>query len=95
MPAHNKLEIILDDKTLLVLINDTDKTINCSTSIKKLSKAGIEISSIIQKDSREEFYSSIANFFKSKGISHVYKHEIIEYGESCRYKTIGIELPLR
>ena len=86
------MEIILDDKTLLILFNDTDKAISCSTSVKKLSKAGIEISSIIQKDSREEFYSSIANFFKSKGITHVYKHEIIEYGESCRYKTKGIEL---
>ena len=92
VPAHNKLEIILDDKTLLILVNDTDKAISCSTSVKKLSKAGIEISSIIKKDSREEFYSSIANFFKSKGITHVYKHEIIEYGESCRYKTKGIEL---
>lgn len=92
VPAHNNIKIILDNDTLFSLTNDTDKAINCSISIKKLTKAGIELFSITEKADRNDFYISMAKFFKSKGISHVYKHEIVEYGKQYKYKTLGIEL---
>ena len=90
--AHNKLEIILDNKNLLVLVNNTDKQVNCSTSVKKLSKAGREIFSIIEKVNRNSFYHNLATFLKSKGVSQIFMHEIVEYGEQCKYKRQGIEL---
>ena len=72
--------------------NDTDKKILCQPSIKKLSKAGIEILSLVEKTDRNKFYETLTRFFKSKGVSHVFKHEIVEYGKNCRYKIIGEEL---
>jgi len=91
--AHNKLEIVLDNKKLLVLINNTNHMVNCSTSVEKLSKAGREIFSILEKPNRDNFYNSLAIFFKSKGISQVFIHDIIEYGEQrTTYYTQGTEL---
>lgn len=91
--AHSKLEIVLDDKNLLVLTNNTDKQVNCSTSIKKLTKAGQEILSITEKVNRTIFINNLANFFKEKGISQVSIHDIVEYGkDNCKYKTQGTEL---
>ena len=82
---NSKLEIIIDRNTLIILHNDTNKKVWCQPSVKKLSKAGIEILSLVEKTDRNKF-------FKSNGVSRVFKHEIVEYGENCSYKSIGEEL---
>lgn len=89
---NNKLNVIIDRNVLFILHNNNDKQIKCKLSIRKLSKSGTEILSLIEKPNRTEFYNSLARFLKSKGISHVFKHEIVEYGETYKYKTIGEEL---
>ncbi len=90
---NSRLNINIDRQTMLALHNDKPKTIRCNPSIRKLSKAGIEIMSLIERKNRTEFYQTIAGFFKSKGISHVYRHEIVEHtGTRYRYKTVGDEL---
>lgn len=89
---NSKLEILIDRNTLIILHNDTNKKILCQPSVKKLSKVGIEILSLVEKTDRNKFYKILTQFFKSKGVSRVFKHEIVEYGENCRYKTIGEEL---
>lgn len=90
---NSRLNIDIDRQTMLALHNDSPKTIICNPSIRKLSKAGIEIMSLIERKNRTEFYQTIARFFKSKGISHVYRHEIVEHtGTQYRYKTVGEEI---
>ncbi|GFH88758.1 MULTISPECIES: DUF2806 domain-containing protein [Bacteroides] len=89
---NSKLEILIDRNTLIILHNDTNKKILCHPSVKKLSKTGIEVLSLVEKTDRNKFYKILTQFFKSKGVSHVFKHEIIEYGENCSYKVIGEEL---
>ena len=91
--AHNKQEIVLDDKKLLVLTNNTDKQINCSISVKQLSKAGQEIFSITKKNNRNIFYDNLAIFFKANGVSKVSLHDIVEYDNNIKYKIQGKELP--
>lgn len=90
---HNKLEVLIDKQTMLVLHNDTDKIIRCQLSIRKLSKAGAEILPLIEKSNRENFCDIIAAFVKSKGISQVYRHTVVEYGDIIRYSKIGTEIP--
>ena len=46
---NSKLEIIIDRNTLIILHNDTNKKVWCQPSVKKLSKAGIEILSLVEK----------------------------------------------
>lgn len=89
---NSKLKILIDRNTLFILHNDTDRKIFCQPAVKKLSRAGIEILSLVEKTDRNEFYKILTQFFKSKGVSHVFKHEIVEYGKNCRYKTMGEEL---
>ena len=89
---NSKLEIIIDRNTLIILHNDTNKKVWCQPSVKKLSKAGIEILSLVEKTDRNKFYKILTKFFKSNGVSRVFKHEIVEYGENCSYKSIGEEL---
>ena len=89
---NSKLEIIIDRNTLIILHNDTNKKVWCQPSVKKLSKAGIEILSLVEKTDRNKFYKIRTQFFKSNGVSRVFKHEIVEYGENCSYKSIGEEL---
>ena len=89
---NSKLEIIIDRNTLIILHNDTNKKVWCQPSVKKLSKAGIEILSLVEKTDRNKFYKILTQFFKSNGVSRVFKHEIVEYGENCSYKSIGEEL---
>lgn len=89
---NSKLIIILDHEYLMILHNDKDKKINCSTSIKKISKAGIELLSLIEKTNRSGFYKNISNHFKSKGINRVFKHKILDYEHNCLYETMGEEL---
>ena len=89
---NSKLEIIIDRNTLIILHNDTNKKVWCQPSVKKLSKAGIEILSLVEKTDRNKFYKILTQFFKSNGVSRVFKHEIVEYGANCSYKSIGEEL---
>ena len=89
---NSKLNAIIDRNVLFILHNNNDKQIKCRLSIKKLSKSGTEILSLVEKSDRTEFYNSLARFLKSKGVSHVFKHEIVEYGENYKYKTVGEEL---
>ena len=89
---NSKLEIIIDRNTLIILHNDTNKKVWRQPSVKKLSKAGIEILSLVEKTDRNKFYKILTQFFKSNGVSRVFKHEIVEYGENCSYKSIGEEL---
>ena len=90
---NNKLNVIMDRNVLFILHNNSDKQIKCRLSIKKLSKSGIEILSLVDRPDRTDFYNSLAWFLKSEGVSHVFKHEIVEYGgETYRYRTAGEEL---
>lgn len=89
---NSRLEIPIDRNTLIILHNDTNKKILCQPSVKKLSKLGIEILSLVEQSDRNKFYKILTQFFKSKGVSRVFKHEIVEYGENCRYKVVGEEL---
>lgn len=89
---NDKLNVIIDRNVLFILHNNSDKQIKCRLSIKKLSKSGIEILSLVDRPDRTDFYNSLARLFKSKGVSHVFKHEILEYGEIYRYRTAGEEL---
>lgn len=89
---NNKSNVIIDRNVLFILHNNSDKQIKCRLSIKKLSKSGIEILSLVDRPDRTDFYNSLARFFKSKGVSYVFKHEIVEYGETYRYRTTGEEL---
>lgn len=91
---NSKLEVLLDKNILIVLHNNSNKKNFCSISVKKLSKAGIEILSLIDKQvDRATFYNALTSILKSRGLSRVVKHEILQYTDNqCSYKTIGEEL---
>ncbi|MFK2125286.1 DUF2806 domain-containing protein [Bacteroides fragilis] len=59
---NSKLEILIDRNTLIILHNDTDKKILCQPSIKKLSKAGIEILSLVEKQIGTNFTRHLHGF---------------------------------
>ncbi len=93
--AHDVCEVVLDRDTLLLLVNDSDDAIACSIDIKKISTAGREILSITSTNEgdKEHFYRSMAMFFKDKGISRVYKHQIVDYDNDILYDTEeGVEI---
>lgn len=90
--ANGKLDILIDNETLFLLHNDTSREIRCSISVNKVSKSGIEVLSLIEKSDRSEFYSALAKFFKSKGVSRVSKHKTIWNGEELRYIIADDEL---
>lgn len=90
---NSKLEIVIDKNTLFILHNDKNEAINYSMEVKRLSKAGIELLSLIEQPDRSMFYSYLARYFKAAGMSHVFKHEIVEYGNIYKYKILGQELP--
>ncbi|WP_195338198.1 DUF2806 domain-containing protein [Alistipes onderdonkii] len=90
--ANSRLEILIDNATLMILHNDKNTTIRCSTSVKKVSKAGIEILTLIEKPDRTEFYNALAKFFKAKGVSRVSKHKAIWHGEELKYIIAGDEI---
>lgn len=90
---NSKLNVIVDKQTLLILQNDSNKRFKIIPSLRRLSKAGIEILSLIDKPDRKDFYQSLARFFKSEGISRVFRHDIIGYTDTqYRYKSEGEEL---
>lgn len=92
--AQTQLDIVLDDSYLFKLHNDSDNIVDCSTEVYKLSTAGREIFQLvtISKESRESFYKTLANHFKTKGISHVNKHKIISTNPHVRYLAVGEEM---
>lgn len=59
---NSKLEILIDRNTLIILHNDTNKKILCQPSVKKLSKVGIEILSLVEKTDRNKFYKILTQF---------------------------------
>lgn len=89
---NSKLEILMDKNVLIILHNDTSKEIWCQPSVKKLSKSGAEILSLVENIDRNEFYKILASYFKSKGVSRIFKHEIVKYDDNCEYRTLGEEL---
>lgn len=60
---NNKSNVIIDRNVLFILHNNSDKQIKCRLSIKKLSKSGIEILSLVDRPDRTDFYNSLARFF--------------------------------
>lgn len=90
VPAKGKLEIIVDDQSLLIIHNDTNSIINCNTSICKLSKAGKEIMSLMTQEDRMPFYKMLTKHFKTKGNVTVTKHRY--FPDIKKYQTIGEEI---
>lgn len=90
---NSKFNVIVDKQTLLILQNDSSRRFAINPSVRKLTKAGMEIMPLIEMQDRTAFYQSLARFFKSKGISHVFRHDIIGYTDThYRYKSEGEEL---
>lgn len=85
-------KIPIDKQNLLILHNNTDRRIRCNISVKKLTKAGIEIMTLIENPERSEFYKSLTRFLKAKGISRITRHRIVDYGSQCQYLIVGEEL---
>lgn len=85
-------KIPVDKQNLLILHNNTDRRIRCNISVKKLTKAGIEIMTLIENPERSEFYKSLTRFLKAKGISRITRHHIVDYDNQCQYLTLGEEL---
>lgn len=92
VPAKAKLEIVVDEQTLLIIHNDTDSKINCNTSVRKLSKAGIEIMSLMAQEDRMPFYKMLIKHFKTKGNVKVTKH--LYFPNEQKYQTIGEEISI-
>ncbi len=88
---HNKLEIHLNNSAVLILHNSSDKQVDCNTSVRLLTKAGIELLTLIDKPSYTCFINKLVTHFKSKGATNVFIHDIVECNP-CSYKTIGQEL---
>lgn len=85
-------KIPVDKQNLLILHNNTDRRIRCNISVKKLTKAGIEIMTLIENPERSEFYKSLTRFLKAKGISRITRHHIVDYENRCQYLRLGEEL---
>lgn len=85
-------KIPVDKQNLLILHNNTDRRIRCNISVKKLTKAGIEIMTLIENPERSEFYKSLTRFLKAEGISRITRHHIVDYDNQCQYLIHGEEL---
>lgn len=94
VPAKSKLSIPLDHNYILVLQNDNDTTIDCKTEVYKLSTAGKEILNMVTVniEERETFYKTLADHFRTLGISHIYRHKITCTDPEIRYIAIGEEM---
>ena len=92
--GKGKLSIVLDDNYLFILHNDNENLIECHTDVYKLSTAGREIFKLvnIDKDTRESFYHTLATHFRTKGITHVYRHKIVEKNPVVKYFINGEEI---
>jgi len=92
VPSKGQLEVITDRQTLLILHNDTDAIINCNTNVRKLSKAGIEIMSLMTQEDRNPFYKLLTKHFKTKGNVNVTKHKY--FPNEQKYITLGEEITI-
>ena len=92
--AKSVFIILLDNNYVLTLHNDSEKTIKCNTEVYKLSTAGKEIIKMVtvKADERESFYKILANHFRTKGISRIYKHKITCINPEIRYMANGEEI---
>lgn len=90
VPSKGQLEVVTDKQTILIIHNDTDTIINCNTNVRKLSKAGIEIMSLMTSEERTPFYKLLAKHFKAKGNVKVTKHHY--FPNEQKYITLGEEL---
>lgn len=90
----SKIPIVLDDNYLFILHNDNDNVINCNTDVYKLSTTGKEIFNLVtvNQEARESFYKELADHFRTKGISHIYKHIIISTNPEISYIPFGEEI---
>lgn len=86
--------IVLDDNYLFVLHNENEKPVEFHIDIYTLSTAGREIFRLvnIDKNTRESFYRTFADYLRTNGITHVYKHKIIETNPTLKYITNGEEI---
>lgn len=92
VPSKGQLEVITDRQTLLILHNDTDAIINCNTNVRKLSKAGIEIMSLMTQEDRNPFYKLLTKHFKTRGNVNVTKHKY--FPNERKYITLGEEITI-
>lgn len=94
VPGNEKLFLIMDDNHVFSLQNDTEKNITCHTKVYKLSTSGREIFKLVSVDekTRDAFYHTLVSHFRSNGISHVYKHEIVSLVPQTEYKIVGEEI---
>lgn len=92
--GNSNFSIVLDDDYVFVLHNEHEYTINCNTEVYKLSTAGEEIFNLVlvNQEEREVFYRTLANHFRAKGITHIFKHKIISTDPEVRYLKIGEEI---
>lgn len=90
VPSKGQLEVVTDKQTILLIHNETDTIINCNTNVRKLSKAGIEIMSLMTSEERTPFYKLLAKHFKTKGNVKVTKHHY--FPNKQKYITLGEEL---
>lgn len=89
---NRQSEMVIDEKTAFILENNKQTQVKCSLTIKKLSKIGTDIASLVEQSNRDTFYNNLAKRLKSQGIDHVVKYEIIKFGSKHRYITTGEEL---
>lgn len=92
VPSKGQFEVVTDKQTILILHNDTDSIINCNTNVRKLSKAGIEIMSLMTLEDRTPFYKLLTKHFKIKGDVKVTKHKY--FPNEQRYITMGEEITI-
>lgn len=92
VPSKGQLEVVTDKQTILIIHNDTDTIINCNTNVRKLSKAGIEIMSLMALEDRTPFYKLLAKHFKTKGSVNVTKHKY--FPNEQKYITLGEEITI-
>lgn len=72
--------IVVDSKCIFELINETDRMISINLKVSKLTTPGIELAEIISQEDRHEFYNTLAELLKSRGVSRVIKREIMTTG---------------
>lgn len=87
--------IVLDDNTVFRLYNDSDNRLRIDLEIYKLSTAGKEILKLVSVDNdiRESFYKTFADFYHSKGITHISRHKITDINQSqVRYLINGEDI---
>lgn len=78
---HDVLITKIDDNYFFKLTNETDRRIQCSCDVRKMTTAGIELMRLLPEEDRSDFYSLLARFLKSHGVSQVFKHKAVGKNE--------------